>query len=323
MWSSVYAQKIETVAEKEGISFRGLSVVSEKVIWVSGSKGTVGRSVDGGISWQWIVVPEHSTKDFRDIEAFDSHTAIIMAVGEPGLILKTTNDGVTWKVVYRNDTPGMFLDAMEFWNTESGIVVGDPIEGKFFVARTFDNGNNWRALPGEKLPKAERGEAIFAASGTNVRALDRDEACFVTGGAYSRLFWKGEPIVLPLVSGKESQGANSVAVWYKNKKQSHIIVVGGDFNETDSREKNCFVSRDGGKNWIRPSNPPYGYRSCVEFISPQQVVSCGVNGVDISTDEGVNWNNISSEGYHVCRKSKKGKAVFLAGPGRIGKLTWE
>jgi photosystem II stability/assembly factor-like uncharacterized protein len=321
--SSVSAQKIDLVATKNGVSFRGLSAVNEKVVWVSGNKGIVGRTIDGGTTWNWIDVPGYSKTEFRDIEAFDAHTAIIMAVGEPALILKTTDDGLTWRVVYKNETPGMFLDAMEFWNDESGIVVGDPINGKFFVARTFDNGNNWRPLPSDKLPDAQDGEAMFAASGTNVRALDRDEACFVTGGRTTRMFWKGDPIVLPVISGKESQGANSVAVWYKNKKSPHITVVGGDFNIPDSREKNCSVSLDGGKSWIKPTNPPYGYRSCVDYISEKKLITCGLNGVDVSLNDGINWNNISHDSYNVCRKAKKGKAVYLAGQGKVAKLTWE
>jgi hypothetical protein len=53
------------------------------------------------------------------------------------------------------------------------------------------------------------------------------------------------------------------------------------------------------------------------------LITCGLTGVDISLDEGVNWNSISSQGFHVCRKAKKGKAVFLAGSEKIGKLIWQ
>ncbi|MBK7885736.1 MAG: hypothetical protein IPJ81_19580 [Chitinophagaceae bacterium] len=43
--------------------------------------------------------------------------------------------------------------------------------------------------------------------------------------------------------------------------------------------------------------------------------------MDYSTDDGVNWKWISTEGFHVSRKAKKGKDVFFAGGnGRIGKL---
>ena len=124
--------------------------------------------------------------DFRDIEAFDAATAVIMGISEPAYILKTTDGGDNWKVVYENKSKGMFLDAMEFWNEKAGIVIGDPVNGKFFIARSFDGGDSWQDLPFDKRPSADSGEALFAASGTNIRVLDRDEAVFVTGGLKSK-----------------------------------------------------------------------------------------------------------------------------------------
>jgi hypothetical protein len=54
----------------------------------------------------------------------------------------------------------------------------------------------------------------------------------------------------------------------------------------------------------------------------RQWISCGLNGVDYTEDDGHTWKWISKESFHVCRKARKGKAVFLAGSnGRIGKLT--
>ncbi len=100
-----------------------------------------------------------------------------------------------------------------------------------------------------------------------------------------------------------------------------MVVVGGDFNAGSSTEKNCFITKNGGKEWIAPITSPHGYRSCVEFISSNKLVSCGLNGVDYSSDGGMNWQWISKDGYHVCRKAKNGNAVFFAGGnGRIGKL---
>lgn len=317
------AQKIEILASGTHTSLRGLSVVSDKIIWVSGSSGQVGRSLDSGKTWQWITVPGYEKRDFRDIEAFDAKTAIIMAIAEPADILKTTDGGKTWKLVYENTTPGMFLDAMEFWNINSGIVLGDPINGRFFVARSFDGGNSWHDIPTRELPEADSGEACFASSGTNVRNLDRDEACFVSGGLRSRIFIRDNKIDLPLVQGSQSTGANSVAIkdYNKLKGGQHIIVVGGDFSHDTSRQKNCAITHDGGKTWISPATSPHGYRSCVEFIGKDRILCCGTSGVDISMDDGMNWQLISGTGFHVCRKAKNGKAVFLAGSGgRIARL---
>ncbi len=304
-------------------SFRGLSVVSDKVIWVSGSNGTVGKSVDGGRTWSWMTVPGFTKRDFRDIEAFDAKTAIIMAVDTPADILKTTDGGKTWKLVYDNPAPGMFLDAMEFWNINSGIAVGDPVNGRFFVTRSFDGGDSWHDIPFQELPKADSGEGCFASSGTNVRSLDLSEACFVSGGPTSRFFVRDQTVPLPIVQGKTTTGANSVAVKDHdgNHAGQHLIVVGGDFARDTVTEKNCFLSNDGGKTWIAPATAPHGYRSCVEYIGGNKVLCCGTSGVDISYDNGVNWRLITANGFHVCRMAKKGHFVFLAGSrGRIARL---
>ena len=324
----VFSQRpdVEMLTSGTPTSLRGLSVVNDNVVWVSGSRGTVGRTTNGGKSWKWMKVNGFDSTDFRDIEAFDASTAVIMSVAEPAYILKTSDGGENWKVVYENKTKGMFLDAMEFWNERAGIVIGDPVDGRFFIARTFDGGNSWKDLPFDKRPVADSGEALFAASGTNIRPLDLDEAVFVTGGLKSRIFTKNGPVVLPIIQGKETTGANSIAVWdnLKLKGGKRMIIVGGDFNSDTSRTKNCFYSNDGGKSWKQPYNPPHGYRSCVEYYTKIDLFACGLNGVDYSYDGGKSWKWISKTGFHVVRRSKLGAAVYFAGGnGRVGKLVWK
>ena len=319
---------VEVLTSGTKVSLRGLSVPNDNVIWVSGNKGTVGRSTNGGRTWKWMTVKGFEKADFRDIEAFDASNAVIMAVGaeDPAYLLRTNDGGDTWKVVYENKTKGMFLDAMEFWNEQSGIVIGDPINGRFFITRSFDGGNTWQDIPFEKRPQADSGEACFAASGTNVRALDKDEAVFVSGGLRSRMFSKNGPVDLPIVQGKETTGANSIAIAdrMKLKGGKKMIVVGGDFNADSSSYRNCFYTHDGGKTWQEPNNPPHGYRSCVEFLTKTQAFTCGLTGVDHSIDGGRNWNLISRESFHVCRAAKLGTAVYLAGNnGKIGRIIWK
>jgi photosystem II stability/assembly factor-like uncharacterized protein len=289
---------------------------------VSGSHGTVGKSTNGGKNWKWFVVKDFDSSDFRDIEAFDAATAVIMAVGSPAYILKTNDGGETWKVVYENKTEGMFLDAMEFWTRESGIVIGDPIKGRFFVA-TYDKKNDWKDIPFDKRPLADSGEACFAASGTNVRALSESEAIFVSGGAKSRIFTKFGATPVPVIQGQETTGANSIAVYdyLKRKPGKRIFVVGGDFNHPDSKENNAAFTTDGGKSWNKPKTAPNGYRSCVEYLSKKEILACGLSGVDFSGDGGKNFSLISNEGFHVCRMAKESGAVYLAGRnGRVARL---
>ncbi len=315
--------KIQTLTSGTKTSIRGLSVVDNNVLWVSGSNGAVGTSIDGGKNWKWMQVKGFEKADFRDVEAFDGATAMVMVIDTPAYILRTSDGGINWKVVYENKTPGMFLDAMEFWNSEAGIVIGDPVNGKIFIARTFDGGRSWTELPERFKPLAEKGEACFASSGTNIRALDRDEAVFITGGLTSNVFIRDQKIKLPIIQGTASTGANSIAVWDHNKLNggNKMIVVGGDYLKDSSSVNNCFYTINRGKNWKAPKKPPYGYKSCVEYITEKQVITCGTSGIDYSTDGGDTWNTLSKEGFHVCRKAKDGKTVYLAGSGgRVAKL---
>lgn len=317
------AQPIQELNANGEISLRGLSVVNDKVVWVSGSKGTVGKSVDGGKTWKWMKVKGFKKCDFRDIEAFDEYTAIIMAVASPAYILKTVDGGKKWKKVYENKGKEMFLDAMDFKDDKLGYVIGDPIQNKFFIGKTIDGGDTWKELV-LAGGVADSGEACFASSGSNIRAL-KNGFVFVSGGLVSNfvLNRKGldvnhagnangndlvNDVKLPLIQGLTSSGANSIAI----KDSLNFIVVGGDFTK-DGAIPNCAITNDGGETWILPNVPPTGYKSCVEYLYGNVWVCCGLTGIDVSQDNGLTWRQISNESYHACRKAKTGNAVFFSG----------
>ncbi len=326
--SLLFAQKptVEILTSGNKTSLRGLSVVNDNVVWVSGSGGTVGKSSNGGKNWKWMTVRGFEKTEFRDIEAFDGSTAVIMGIDTPAVILKTTDGGDSWTVVYKNKTKGMFLDAMDFVGDEYGIVIGDPIAGKIFIAETFNAGDTWMELGLEgKRPVADSGEAFFAASGTNIRLMIDKQFYAASGGTKSRLIQRFEATPLPVIQGKETTGANSIDVYDSGngKGSKNMVVVGGDFNADSSSQKNCFITTDGGKTWKAPKEPPHGYRSCVEYLSKDDLLSCGLTGVDYSFNGGKNWKWISKESFHVCRIAKLGTAIYLAGNnGKIGKIVW-
>jgi photosystem II stability/assembly factor-like uncharacterized protein len=319
-------QSIQHLAEYGKISFRGLSVVSDSVLWVSGSSGTTGRSIDGGKTWKWSVVKGFEKRDLRDIEAFDANTAIVIAVAEPANILKTIDGGTTWKTVFSDTTKGMFLDALDFSDGNGeGIVVGDPIDGKLFLATTNDAGENWTPWPSTSRLNAFPGEAMFAASGSNLKLArnsgsGKTDLFLVTGGMKSRLYHNTEPMDLALLQGKESTGANGLDIWNGNKG----IIVGGDFAADSIAHGNCVLFTVNGRiSMTIPNSGPHGYRSGVAWLDAKRAICCGTTGVDISTDGGANWKLISTESYHVCKRARNGKSVFLAGSrGKISRLDW-
>lgn len=319
---------VEILTSGTKTSLRGLSVVNDNVIWVSGSNGMVGKSTNAGKNWKWMKVNGFEKTDFRDIEAFDANTAIIMGISEPAYILKTINGGESWRVVYENKTKGMFLDAMDFANNQKGIVVGDPIDGKVFIARTNNSGNTWEEMEEKQTrPVVDSGEAFFAASGSNVKLFANDDYFIVSGGLRSRLITNSGMTGLPVTQGKESTGANAIDIFdngIAKKPGQRMIVVGGDFSADSVIDKNCFYTVNGGKTWVTPATPPHGYRSSVEYLSKKDMLACGLNGVDYSDNGGKDWKWISKEGFHVCKIARIGTAIFLAGNnGKIARITWK
>src|SRR5258708_2562264 len=94
------AQTIVQLQTGKPTSIRGLSVVDDSVAWISGSRGYISITRDGGKNWSWTQVKGFEKADFRDIEAFSAKTAVIMSSGTPALVLKTTDGGATWQEKY-------------------------------------------------------------------------------------------------------------------------------------------------------------------------------------------------------------------------------
>ncbi len=305
--------QVKQVEANTTATFRGLSIVDHEVAWISGTKGSVGITKDGGSTWIFHQVSGFETADFRSLYAFDAQHAVIANVGSPASILMTDDGGKTWKTVYTNTQKDAFIDGVDFWNDTDGIMYGDPIDGKMLLLRTKDGGLTWAAIASAPLLKT--GEASFAASGTGIRCTGKQEVTIATGGLVSRL-WRSTDggdhwaaISVPIVQGQSTSGIFSFV-----KTGKTWIVVGGDFkNETMERDHHLY-STDGGGHWLAPAVATRGYRECVELVAKDILIATGPSGTDISYDNGINWKTLSDErGLHVVRKARKGSLVMAAG----------
>src|SRR5260370_21734897 len=76
---------------------------------------------------------------------------------------------------------GIFFDAIAMWDRKHGIVLSDPVEGKFVVFRTDDGGMTWRQVPPTGLPPALSNEGAFAASNSCLTVQGDKNVWFATG----------------------------------------------------------------------------------------------------------------------------------------------
>jgi photosystem II stability/assembly factor-like uncharacterized protein len=307
---------------------RGVSAVSERVAWASGSGSTVLRTSDGGATWQKLNVTSEAL-DFRDVDAIDARTAYVLSIGNgpASRIYKTTDAGATWTLQFKNEDPKAFLDAMSFWDAEHGIVFGDSIDGQFYILLTENGGRTWSRVPAAGLPRALENEGAFAASGTNIAVFGKTHAWIGTGaGAKARVLrtadggrsWQVADT--PLAAG-QSTGIFSIA--FRDAK--HGVVVGGDYRKESEAVDNLALTSDGGVTWKLVKGLS-GFRSVVAYVPGMKtpaLVALGPSGGDYSLDDGQTWKPIEGPGFDTFSFIPGTATGWGAGAdGKVGKLVF-
>src|SRR5690348_4529326 len=282
-------------------SLRGLSVVSDKIIWASGTDGTVIRTTDGGKNWSVNTVPGADKLDSRGVHAFDANTGVIISSGpaEKGeaRIYRTMDGGKNWKQVYEQKTPGVFFDAIAFWDSKNGIVLSDPVQGHFALFSTEDGGSSWKQITPRSLPAALPGEGAFAASNSCLTVHGKADIWFATGGArVARVFHSSDRgktwavTETPMHPKNVSSGIFSLA--FVNSREG--VAVGGDYQHPESSDlPNVLRTSDGGRTWraAEPSDPAGIYFSSVS-LDHNHIVVAGIKGLWIRSDR---WIRQSTE----------------------------
>src|SRR5690606_32645238 len=88
--------------------------------------------------------------EFRAV-ASTSSDFFMLSIENPALLYKTGDSGAM-EVVYKEEDENVFYDAMQFWNDQEGIAVGDPTQGCLSVIITRDGGKTWNKLNCGVLP---------------------------------------------------------------------------------------------------------------------------------------------------------------------------
>lgn len=309
-------------------SIRAITAVDHNTMWFGGSKGQFGYTEDGGKTWQIdsIQHEQQPALEFRGIAK--TNTALfLLAVSSPALLFKSTDKGKNWTVVYEENHPKAFYDAIAFWDDKNGIAMGDPTDGCLSIILTKDGGNTWHKIPCDQLPPTAEGEAAFAASNSNI-ALVGNHAWIVSGGKKARVFhspdrgtsW--EVFDTPIAQGGQMTGIFTTDFY--NEKQG--IIFGGDWEKQTQNTQNKAITKDGGKTWQLLADGQHpGYRSSVKYVPNSQgkaLFALGIPGISFSENEGQDWELLSTESFYTMRFCKDGKTAWLAGRNKIGKLTY-
>jgi hypothetical protein len=300
--------------------YRGMCILNDSVVWLSGSKGFVVRTNNGGLSWDTLNPAGYGKKDFRDIHAWSTKEAIVISSGDSAVMLRTSNGGKSWKRVMADNSAGVFWDAMDV-QMDKIILVGDgfrddPMDmriGKFAKRPT----PLYTQVRYERTGISLTFRSFYAASGSNIQWVSpgtfaiipvfRDKSYYellTTSSTRSQVskhkkqrFYSS--LLVSEMPFKTQKGGGAYSFEMRNGKEG--AAVGGSYLLPDGQDSVACYTTDSGKTWQLAAQMPGGYRSCVAFCQGNsQGICTGTNGSDITTDGGIHWNKTSLTGYNVC-----------------------
>ena len=304
-------------------SFRGISVLNEKIIFVSGTKGTVLKTINGGLDWEEVYVPDADSLDFRDVEVLNENEIILMSAGSGKLsnIYKSHDGGKHWEVTFTNQDSLGFFDGMAFWDDTHGVLGGDPVDSKLFLMTTSDGGNTWQRIHPDNLPEMNENEyGGFAASGSHL-AVKGNSIWLGTGGLTARIFYSKdrgqhwEVVYTPMVQGEGSQGIFSIDLYDENTG----VAVGGNYKKEDEGLENVILSKDGSETWSLSNDFPV-FQSSVRYVSQDELISVGPSACYQSLDGGLTWKAFGESGFHTMDRAEDGSIWAAGSDGRIAQL---
>lgn len=314
--SSQKSKQLNLIIEKQNSpttnSLRGISVVDSNVVWLSGANGTILKTENGGKKWKLISAPDQDSLDYRDVHAFSAEEAIVVSAGFPSRVYKTKNAGETWILVHENKDSTAFMNSVHFKNKKQGIIFGDRLGDCHLILQTLDAGQSWKRISCVNMPKPLNSENGFAASGSCITTSRKGSYVIGLGGEKSRVFTSPKGNVWQANNtnfggGKSSRGIYSIA-----QGGTSIVAVGGDYTKVDSSYQ-VVISKDQGKSWTK-GGEVHGYRSIVTYSPILKLwLAAGINGIDLSADEGLSWSKRSDVDVNTAQFSPNSSTLWAAG----------
>jgi photosystem II stability/assembly factor-like uncharacterized protein len=299
--------------------FRGIHAVNDRVVWASGSKGVIARTVDGR-AWTFDTVAGADSIFMVDIWAKDAKRAWAVGTNFSGgyaAIYHTRDGGATWTRQWELRHADAFLDGIACTDDRHCVVIGDPHEGNYLLLTTADGGTTWGRVPVASLPPMLPGEAAFAASGTEITARGRT-IWFATGGGHHARVWKsadrGTTWTVAQTPLPASASAGLFGIAMQDARTG--LAAGGDYRLPADSSANLLRTTDGGATWtVAGRTTPLGVRWGITSAGRGVFVATAPTGSGITRDGGATWSVLEPGPANTAACTAK--QCWVAGPRRI------
>lgn len=138
----LYSQWVELTSGVT-VKLNSLSSIKELTTWACGNNGTVIKSSNMGDNWT-NGNQTGITTNLTLNHIFCINENIVLTAGNDGsatYLYRTINGGASWDMV-KQQTGGKF-NALHFIDQNTGILIGDPVGGRWSIWKTVNGGVNW------------------------------------------------------------------------------------------------------------------------------------------------------------------------------------
>lgn len=274
-----YSSKDTLVFAPDSSYSRDLVRNGKELVFATSKNGVVALNEKTGETRQLIL--DSPSGEFRSV-VLDGTATYGMVSGDNGEVW--LQEGNFRSLVLNK--PGLFFDDMARCGNIVTII-GDPVDGRFQLFQL--DLTTKKASPLGIAPIAVGDEACYAASGTTVLQPADSVILFISGGSLvarlHRLDMRKKSsssasILLPMQTGV---GCGPFSMHFINENDG--MIVGGCY-AAPNEPATALYTHDGGATW--DTTITSGYRSCVTGNEKVQF-TCGINGIEISTDKGKTW----------------------------------
>lgn len=292
---------IEEVFSDSLYKIRALQAKDKENIWFSAGEGRVGV-LQNKIPKLASIRYNETVLKFKSLSVQDQMVYFLHPT-QPAIVYKLeyeASEARHIESIYLDEDADVFINAIGFWDTERGILVGER-EGVrcLEIVWTQDGGNTWKKVECKDLPQLEDGEVLFAASNSNI-SLYGSHVWIATGGTKSRILHSadyGETWQIystPFIQGGPGMGIFTIDFMDEN----HGVAMGGKWEDKTFNAGNKAYTKDGGKTWKLFSNNEYpGLQNQVAFVphpSKKSIVSIGEGGIAY-THNAKDWVQLSDK----------------------------
>lgn len=283
-------------------SIRAIDGTSSENLWISGSKGNILLSKNGGKTWNNMCPEEYKDLDFRGISVLNQNTILAMSAGDASegkaLVIRSTDGGKTWEKVLEKTEKGIFFDTIKFKDAKNGFIIGDPIDKKPYLLHSSDAGKTWLRV--QNLPDINEGDASYAASNSCI-TFEGKNVWFHTQDRVFHSKNEGKDWAVYNTPFKKGSSQGIFGIFAVAPKK--LIVVGGDYLPNPEKQLQYAYSNNQGKGWhFKEDFWKIGLTESISSLkNKNQLVSVGTHGSAFSKDLGKTWTHLDNKSFHVIK----------------------